>query len=636
MKKALLLSAIACASLSSYAQEVAVSVSSDAAVQSPPAKVDLNEGQILVGLSTSDDINKGAVGFYGDFLCEAGCRIPASYYAGLDRLQVEAIRFGLAQGAKMLIHSVKLYGYKTGSAPVLLGEQRYEKDRGEGWSTIEFDEPIAISDEWDGLLPVYEFDHLMNDWPKNGIGTTFSAREGSFYALGEWYTNSKDRSWKEWGASSYGSVCVQMICSSAPLVEYSVIPDGCNSPTVAMGQTFSPVFTVSSTSGGEVSSIGYTVSLDGETTTGTATFDPAILPGIKQLGEVKCELTAPAKAGALPLIFTINKINGNDVDEPASATYSQKIVSRVANRMSVVEEFTGIECGWCVRGWVGMEKVRNELPDKAAVIAIHQFNDRDAMYGDYYHMASFAGGAPACKVDRSPRTYNPYSGEGDGIVNTVTRFANLLPEVAIDVEAEYTDADKMAIEAHANTEFLTDLKGSELVFVLTADGLQGTTPLWKQSNFYAGYTPDYFGLTEEKDPELCQFCSGYDYDQTALSLVNNDVMIGSSWPSATEPNEVPAFTTTKMGETASSSCTLHLPTKAILLNAINRDAVYVTAMVIKADGTIANAARCSVAVPTGIHSVLAPAAEARAYDLSGRINTNANGIRIEGGKKVLK
>lgn len=637
MKKTLLFTVITCVALAANAQSAQDnSAENQASVASAPAKIDLADGQILVGLSTSDDINKGAVGFAGDFLCEAGAKIPAKYYAGLDNLQVEAIRFGLAQGQKQTIHSVKLYGYKLNSTPVLLGEQKYEKECGQGWTTVEFDTPIAITDEWMGLIPVYEFDHIMNDWPKNGIGTTHSAAEGSFYAYGAWYTNTNNRSWKEWGAASYGSVCVQMICSSAPIVEFSVLPDACESPTVAMGQKFSPTFTIASTSGGEVSSIDYTVTLDGVETSGTAVFNPAILAGVKQTGTMECELTAPNKAGAFPMLFTINKVNGTALAEPTSATFSQKVVSRVAPRVSVVEEFTGIECGWCVRGWVGMEMVREQLPNKAAVIAIHQYNDKDAMYGDYYHMASFTGGAPACKIDRSPRTYNPYSGDGSGIIKTVTRYAELLPEVAISLDASYSDDSQTQICATAETEFLTDLKGSELVFVLTADGLTGTHPLWKQSNFYAGYDPEYFGLTEEKDPELCKFCNGYEYGQSVLSLVNNDVMIGSSWPSASAPNEVAPFSTTKVGETASSSCTLQLPTKSILLDAINRDEVYVTAMVIKSDGTIANAARCHVATPDGINSVLAPATDAATYDISGRVNNTANGIRIQHGKKILK
>lgn len=611
-----------------------------AEAQNGPAKADLNDGQILVGLYTSDDIGGKTVGIGNtDGPVEAGCKVPASYYSGLDHLQVEAIRFGFASAVNMTVHAVKLYGYtnRNRNQPTLLGEKSVEKKLGQGWHVVTFDTPIAVDEQWDGLLPVYEYENKMADWKTCLVSTTFEPRTGNFTAYGQFNTTVNHSVWTEYGAASYGTPCVQMVCSSAPIVEYSVIPDGCESPTVAMGQTFTPSFTISSTSGGEVSSVDYAVTLDGQTTSGTATFSPAIQPGVKQSGTVRCMLKAPEKAGEWPITFTITKVNGEALATPVSATYSQKVVARVAPRVSIVEEFTGVECGWCVRGWVGMEKVRNELSDKAAVIAIHQYNSNDAMYGDYYHMASFAGGAPSCKVDRTPRTYNPYSGDGEGIISTVEQFANLLPEVALNIEACYSDAEMTQIEAKAVTEFLTDLKGSELVFVLTADGLSGTTPLWLQTNFYSGYNPDYFGLSTTKDAELCSFCRGYERGDSKVALVNNDVMIGSSWPSATEKNRVAPFASTKVGNVESSVCSLSLPTKAVLLNAINRDAVYVTAMVIKADGSIANAARCHVETPTGIGSVLAPAASASVYNLSGcLVPTSAAGLVIRDGKKTIR
>lgn len=617
---------------------VAASFAVTATAQSGPAKTELDDGQILVGLYTSDDIGGKTVGIGStDGPVEAGCKVPASYYSGLDHLQVEAIRFGFAPSVNMTVHAVKLYGYTNRSQPTLLGEKSVEKKLGQGWHVVQFDNPITIDASWDGLLPMYEYENSMADWKTCLVSTSFEPRSGNFTAYGMFNTTVNHSVWTEYGAASYGTPCVQMVCSSAPIVEYSIIPDGCESPTVAMGQTFTPAFTISSTSGGEVSSIDCAVTIDGHTTTGTATFTPAIQPGVKQTGTVRCRLTAPESAGEWPMEFCITKVNGEPLAAVASATYSQKVVSRVAPRLSVVEEFTGVECGWCVRGWVGMEKVRNELSDKAAVIAIHQYNSNDAMYGDYYHMASFAGGAPSCKVDRTPRTYNPYSGDGEGIISTVEQFANLLPEVALNVEACYSDAEMNQIEAKATTEFLTDLGGSELVFVLTADGLSGTTPLWMQTNFYSGYDPDYFGLSETKDVELCSFCRGYERGKSKLSLVNNDVMIGSSWPSAMEKNRVPAFGSTKVGSIETSACTLSLPDKPVLLNAIDRDAVFVTAMVIKADGTIANAARQRVASPAGAGSVFAPAAGGTAYDLSGRAaSVSSAGLVIREGKKTIR
>ena len=284
------------------------------------------------------------------------------------------------------------------------------------------------------------------------------------------------------------------------------------------------------------------------------------------------------------------------------------------------------------------------MADKACVVALHQYDESDPMYGDYYHRPSFIGGAPKAVVDRSVRSTDPYygdkvEGKDEGIIKTVERYAMMLPEVALsEISATWADADKMKIDATATTEFLTDLNGSQLVFVLTADGLTGGGRLWQQTNFYGSVDAKENGVTQENDPELYKMCRGQEMGQTYVTLVYNDVMIGSSWASPEADNGVAPFSTTKVGEKAVSTYTLELPTKAMLLNAVKKDEVYVTAMVIKADGTIANAGRCKVMETESLTPSPSPRGrgDQSAYDLFGRkVKADAPGVKIVNGKKVI-
>lgn len=557
----------------------------------------LKEGQVLVGLYTSDDYRSFGVGFAGNFPLEAGSRIPASCYAGMENLRVDGMRFAIAESAK--VHLVHLYAVTQQGETVLVATKTLEKQCSVGWTQVDFDTPITVDPSWTHIIPMYQFDQTMEN---NVIGTSMVPKEKSFVVYGPLRTDTQDYVWGNLNGERYGSVAVQLICASAPLSGYSAIPDGYDSRTVAVGGKFTPTIEVSSSSVGKVSSVGYEISLDGETVLGTATFGTPIKDGFNQKGSFTCPLTAPATAGEYKVAVTITAVNGETLANPATATYKQKVVSRAVPRMSVVEEYTGTACGWCTRGWVGMEMVKRELSDKACVIALHKFNQDDPMYGDYYHMPTFTGGAPKAVVDRGVRSVDPYygmeaGGKVEGILTTVRRAAEELPEVAIPtLTAYYADEAQTQVEANAEVEFLTDLPGSSLVFVLTADGLTGNKSAWKQTNFYVSIAPEENGITKEKDPELYQYCWGQPKCETYLSLVFNDVMIGSSWPSEEEMNQVPDFATTKVGDRASSSYTLTLPDKAILAQAINKSEVYVTAMVLKADGSIANAARCRVLV----------------------------------------
>lgn len=583
MKKLLLLLVVGCMCVASMAQ-------------SGPRKAELKDGQVLVGLYTSDNFEKFGVALGSNMLLQVGTRITDKYYAGMSNLKVEAVRFALAESTK--ISKVYLYAFTSESRIIgPIATKVWNKDCSQGWNTIEFDTPIAVKPEYVALLPTYEFTQTMSNVV---IATSFEPKEPSFAVYGPLRTDSDQNLWAQMNAVKYGSVAMQLICTAQDLSGTRVSPDGYVSNTVTIGETYQPMLSVNCTSEDPITSIDYTLTLGDKQVKKTHTFNPAIPAGFNQRYDFQSEMTAPKTAAAYNLTFTIDRVNGKAVSIPSSAQYKQLVVTRKAHRMTLVEEFTGTECGWCPRGWVGMEKVKKEIPEDACVIALHQYSASDPMYGDYYHTPSFIGGAPAAVVDRAPRSCDPYFGEkvngkDEGIINTVMRHESLLPEVEIqDLTANYTDESCTQILATATTEFLTDLDGSQIIFVLTADGLTGTTSAWKQTNFYGSIDASEAGATAESDPELYKLLRGQEMGQTYLALTYNDVMIGSSWPAPTTPNEVLPFTTTKAGEKASSVYTLTLPTKPILLKAINKEEVYVTAFVLKADGTVANAARCKV------------------------------------------
>lgn len=573
------------------------STAQNASATTAPAKADLKDGQVLVGLYTSDNYENFGVALGSSMTLQAGSRIGEKYYAGMKNLQVEAVRFALAESTE--ITKVRLYAFTSSSNIVgPIATKEWGKTCDKGWNIVEFDAPVAVKDNYVALLPTYEFKQTMTNVV---IATSFEPKEPSLAVYGPLRTDSDEPFWAQLNAQKYGSTAIQLVCRAQDLSGTRVSPDGYISNTVVVGETYQPTLSVNCTSDEPISTIDYTLTIGDKQTKLTHTFDPAIPAGFNQRYDFVSEVTAPAKAGAYALTFTIDKVNGTPTTSN-SAQYKQLVVTRRAHRMSLVEEFTGTECGWCPRGWVGMEKVKHELPDDACVVAMHLYSEKDPMYGSYYHMPSFIGGAPAAVIDRAPRSVDPYfgikiDGKDEGIINAVKRHEALLPEVEIqNLTANFTDASCSHVLVTSTTEFLTDLDGSQIIYVLTADGVTGTTDAWKQTNFYASIDATQSGLTADSDPELYKLCRGQEMGQTYLPLTYNDVMIGSSWLTTTTPNEVMAFTTTKAGEKASSIYTLAMPSKSILRKAINTDEVYLVAFVLKADGSVANAARCKVSL----------------------------------------
>lgn len=630
MKKILLIAAVACAALSANAQAlqtmkpemslVKANRFTTSIAKAPAQKVDLKENQVLVGLYNTDDIDQYGLGLGGDISLMIASEFTNDHFAGMNDLKIDAVRFGLTEAAT--VTSVSVYAVDAaGNMNPLAENQPVAGNKGvAGWNTVELPAPVAVPANTESLLVGYDITLTKEGYP---IGVYSGADQCSFYGYGDL---GQGEGWYNFG-SDYGTPAIQLICECAPAQGYSVKGSKYETGAVAMGQTFTPTFTVMSTSEGEIKDIDYTVIFGDQTISNNVVFKTPIPAGFGKTASFDVELTAPQRSGALPVIFSVDKINGTELAEPVVTNFTQDVVVKIVPRYHIVEEFTGTGCGFCPLGWAGMEYTKEHYSDKAGVIAIHQYNNTDPMYVTNYHTPEYQG-APSCRIDRFPEELNPYA-ENMGQYFQV--LDQLIPEVDVTVDASFSDATLTKINASAVTEFLTDLDGSELVFVLTADGLTGTTSAWKQSNYLYQYSASQYPASAK------DFCKGGKYAQSSVTLVFNDVMIGSSWPSSTAANAVEAFTTTAAGEKATSAYILSLPTKTALKNALIKDKLYVTAMVIKADGMIANAARCKVSFPEGLNSVLAPAAEDAAFDFFGRpAMQNTNGIVIKGGKKVIR
>lgn len=630
MKKVLLLAAVACAALTANAQAlqtlkpemgfVKANPFTTTVAKAPAQKADLKDNQVIVGLYNTDNIDEYGLGLGSAISMMVASEIPSDCFAGMEDLKIDAVRFGLTEAAT--VESVNVYATDAaGQLTALVEGAPVAGNKGAaGWNVVELAEPVAVPAGAESLIVGYDITLTKEGYP---IGVYSGADQCSFYGYGDL---GQGEGWYNFG-DSYGTPAIQLICECAPAQGYSVKGSKYETGTVAMGQTFESTFTVMSTSEGEIKDIDYTIIFGDQTISKNIVFKTPIPAGFGKTASFDVELTAPQRSGALPVIFSVDKINGTELAEPVVTTFTQDVVTKIVPRYHIVEEFTGTGCGFCPLGWAGMEYTKEHYSDKAGVIAIHQYNNTDPMYVTSYHTPDYQG-APSCRIDRFPEELNPYA-ENMGQYFQV--LDQLIPEVDVTVEATWSDETMTKIDASAVTEFLTDLEGSELVFVLTADGLTGTTSAWKQSNYLYQYSASQYPASAK------DFCKGGKYAQSQVTLVFNDVMIGSSWPSATGANKVEPFTTTAAGEKATSAYTLTLPTKTALKNALQKDKISVTAMVIKADGMIANAARCLVAAPTGINTVLAPVADEAAFDLFGRpAAKNANGIMVQGGKKVIR
>jgi len=413
-----------------------------------------------------------------------------------------------------------------------------------------------------------------------------------------WIWYSSQDGWLDIG-SDYGASCLQALVANLQLPEVGAHFGTIQNAITEVNTDSDWPVTVYSDASEAVSNIEYTIDINGVKETRVA--DVAIAPGLNQSGEITVSIASPAEAGAYDVVLAITKVNGKDNTQAENATVTTfNNLTRFVERNTLVEENTGTGCGYCPRGLQGMANLRAEFGDRFIGLAIHQFNSNDPMYPNYYIQYSNLGmsGAPSCTLDRK-EVMDPYFGtqsDNSFILSDFERYCNMPAEVDIQLESDWVGENKDSVKIDVNVEALGG--GSyDIVYVLIADSLTGSSAVWRQSNYY--YQENYNASTIGPE-DLAKFCKGGDYGTSRFVWAYDDVVLASSYNSMGR-NQASRVGSLSAGESAENSYVLALPTKATLRTAVDAsiDKVYAVVFVINADGTIAQAVKARVGQTNG-------------------------------------
>ncbi len=247
----------------------------------------------------------------------------------------------------------------------------------------------------------------------------------------------------------------------------------------------------------------------------------------------------------------------------------------------LIEEYTGTWCGWCIRGLVGMELMRETFGDDFIGVAYH---NGDAMQITTSYPNNVTG-FPSAFLERN-YSIDPLYGFGNvsgGIINDMRQMAAIEAIAGIDVTAKWTSADKTAIDVNVTSYFTSDYDNANFAIevMLIADDLYGTGSSWNQSNYYSGYSEyakdDYLGPWTRKP-------------STVTGIHFNDVLVGFSGAIANSlPTSIVAY------DDYSTSYTFQLnrlPKPALIQN---KDNLHIIAVVVyKNNRKAINANRCYI------------------------------------------
>ena len=259
---------------------------------------------------------------------------------------------------------------------------------------------------------------------------------------------------------------------------------GASAPSyVVPGQTFSAQIGILGQGANAVNSVEVTTTVGSKQFVETVSLTNALEFG--QRGVITVTNLSTSESGFdVPVKMEVTKVNGmaNVASNPSYASSLMCFAKEAGyTRNIIVEEGTGTWCGWCPRGIVLMEALREKYTDgSVALVAVHygdemQVKDTEGVIATY--MSSF----PTALVNRSEELDFSMSN-----FETVYNYFRSLPAAsAVTAKAEVDDQDTK-VTVKGTTRFALDSKGIAnrfaLAFYLTEDGMGP----YNQNNNYAG------------------------------------------------------------------------------------------------------------------------------------------------------
>ena len=494
-----------------------------------------------------------------------------------------------------------------------------------GFITVTLDKPYQIPEG--GVYVGYSLtiDDVSSVENAKPIAITDKVNEGGFYL----HTSDGFLKWLDVAEGFGGSALIQVKLAGSTIKSNAAAIAQGETQYVKTGEAITVPVTVTNHGAKGIQSIDVAYSLAGQN--GTQHFDVNVDAFFGKSAQVKLNIPALAEKGNYELVVKVDKVNAAANEDAANSTTLPVIaLNTVPKKRTLLEEYTGTWCGWCPRGYVGLEKLAELYPDEYVLVSYHNADDMEIMSSKYF--PSPVAGFPDSWMDRTTELdayYGVEYGVKDfGIADDLAANNKLFGQADINIVPTLSD-DQSTVNIEAEVVFPYDLTDGNYAveYILTSDGL--TDANWGQSNYYAGGSqgnPLYMDV----------FSNG---ESTVYGLVYNDVAVLTSEMLGGSENVVTA---------AAADVPVKLSYAFPLAYAVNTayapviqdvNNLKVVALLIDATtGKVVNANKAKLGSSTGISIIEAGnrSNSATYFDLQGRrVVKPAKGLYINNGRAVI-
>lgn len=444
---------------------------------------------------------------------------------------------------------------------------------------------------------------------------------------GFWMHSS--RTYRKWRKMEYLRQILPMtVTLMGDFADNSLAVTSVSPSTIEVGDNFNVTIGLSNFGTNEVRTIDYTYSVgDVVSGAGSLRLDTPVPATLGGRGTATIPIKPLDKPGNYPIDVTVTKVNGEDnMSSNATCTGSVVCALFVPVNRPLFEEYTGLWCGFCPRGYIGMERMKELYPDRFVALSYHG-RQRDPLECTETTPNNVSG-YPKAYINRE-LSLDPYYGSGAsqeelGVRNDWLEYANRTTIAEVDAHLGWTDENHTAVNCYARVRFVGDYPDSDyrLSFALLADGItqvDGTELL--QSNYFKG---DYNVTGSDWDKFV--------YGEEKVNIPFNDIVVAynDQWG---VPGSLP--TDIQAGEYYGYSYQYSLPLKNKYGVEVVSDYTKLrcVAVLTSSDGKVINCCASPYIGTSGIGNVIAgsasPIVSTEYYNLSGiRVEHPSGGIFI--------
>ena len=440
---------------------------------------------------------------------------------------------------------------------------------------------------------------------------------------GFWLHGSRNPlKWMEYSSKS-GGVAVIEVEFEGDYPENSMALGSIGNVNAVVDEPFEIKVNVVNTGSEPISNFDYTYTMADETHTGSITLDTPIAanPAFTSTVTIPCEPVSTM--GKYELELTVNKVNGEDnPNENKTTSRSIGVLTFAVNSVPLIEEYTGLWCGWCPRGFTAMEMLAEQFGDQIVGIALHQGDPMQVTNAFPYNVSGY----PSATINRQSQV-DPYYGTTQGedyyIEVNVNDALAQIAEGAIKITG--LSVENGSLKVNTESMFTDDYENAnfKIGYTLVANDLSNES--WGQSNYFRQYASSY-----QNNPDLKEWTL---LGSTVYGLVFNEVAVntvGEMGVNNSLPSEI------KFGETYDYEFSL----KCTDLRNVSGDILpfdlskaFIAAYIINRNGRIVNATKAYIGEVAGVKGVSASDAfvsETVYYDLNGRKVLNpSNGVFVK-------